>query len=332
MPAFSPGQFLPAVCPDEISENCMLHSPKYRADSPLQNGINFGKTTFALLSALLFLLAAGLFSGAGAHEPGALPAGQKGSSSGSPASTPHGAHGTAGPAAAQPGIDEKLGSKIPLDLTFQDENGRRVTLREMITGPTIIAPVYYHCPDACDFLQGGLAQVLPQVTLKPGKDFKVLSVSFDEKETPAMARKSKAIYMDAMKGKFPPEAWHFLTGNFKNIHRLTDAAGYHFQRRGEDFLHPVGIFIVSREGKIARYLYGTSFLPMDLSLALMEGSSGRIGPTIRKVVRFCFSFDPQNKRYVFNIFRVSATVILATMGGFLAFLIFGGKKNKKKSR
>lgn len=205
-------------------------------------------------------------------------------------------------------------------------------LRDLIIGPTIIAPVYYHCPDACDFLQGGLAQVLPQVTLKPGKEFKVLSVSFDEKETPAMALKSKAIYMDAMKGKFPAEAWHFLTGNLRNIHALTDAAGYHFKRRGEDFLHPVGIFIISRDGKIVRYLYGTSFLPMDLSLALMEGSSGRIGPTIRKVVRFCFSFDPQNKRYVFNIFRVSATVILATMGGFLAFLVFGGKKNKKKSR
>lgn len=236
------------------------------------------------------------------------------------------------PAGDGVGLDERLGAAIPLDLTFRDETGRSVVLRELIRGPAIIAPVYYHCPNVCSFLQGGLARALPKVTLNPGKDFQVLSVSFDETETPAMAQKSRKIYLDAMGGGFPPDAWHFLTGDLENIRSLTDAAGYRFQRQGEDFLHPVAVFVVSSDGKIVRYLHGTSFLPMDLTLALVEASEGKIGPTIRKMAQFCFSYDPESKRYVFNIFRVSAAVILLTAGAFLLFLIFWGRSKPRQPR
>jgi len=234
--------------------------------------------------------------------------------------------------AAAVGLEEKLGDRIPLDLTFHDEAGKAVTLRELITVPTVIAPVYYHCPNVCSFLQGGLARALPQVKLEAEKDFRVLSVSFDETETPELAHRSKAIYMDAMRGAFPADAWHFLTGDSQNIHKLLDAAGYRFQRQGEDFLHPVALIVVSGEGEIVRYLHGTSILPMDLTLALVEASQGRVGPSIRKVAQFCFSYDPAAKRYVFNLFRVSATVILLTTGAFLAFLILKGRKRPDRPR
>lgn len=230
------------------------------------------------------------------------------------------------PAAGAVGLDERLGASIPLDLAFRDETGRSVTLRDLVTVPTVIVPVYYQCPNVCNFLQGGLARTLPEVKLEPGKAFRVLSVSFDETETPELARRSQAIYLEAMRQRFPATAWSFLTGDPESIRKLLDAAGYRFQRQGEDFLHPVVLFVVAGDGKIIRYLHGTSVLPMDLTLALVEASEGRIGPTIRRMAQFCFSYDPENRRYVFNLFRVSATAILLTAGVFLAFLILRGRK------
>lgn len=224
------------------------------------------------------------------------------------------------------GLKEKLGEKIPLDLTFTDAEGRQVLLKDLITMPTIIAPVYYSCPNVCNFLQADLARSLPQVKLEPGQDYRVLSISFDELENPAAARAAKKTYLTAMNRPYPPEAWKFLTGEKESIRALTNAAGYHFKRQGVDFLHPVVLFVVSQEGKITRYLYGTSVLPMDLTLALTEAGEGRPGATIRKIVSFCFSFDSEKKQYVFNYLRISATVVLLTAGGFLAFLILSGRK------
>jgi protein SCO1/2 len=124
-------------------------------------------------------------------------------------------------------------------------------------------------------------------------------------------------------------AWRFLTGDRQNILKLTDSAGYRFHKVGADFLHPVTFFVVAADGKIVRYLHGTHVLPKDLTLALYEAKSGKVGTTIRKMVQYCFSFDPEQKTYVFNVLRVSATTILATLALFAAFLVFGGKKPKK---
>ena len=236
----------------------------------------------------------------------------------------------ADPAAArQVGVDEKLGAEIPLDLTFRDATGHAVSLDSLVTGPTVIVPIYYSCPNVCSFLQGALARVLPEVRRTPGEDYRVLSISFDENETAADARKARAIYYQAMGNDFPPDAWRFLTGEKPAIDALLDAAGYRFMRQGEDFLHPVAIFVVSGNGKITRYLYGTSILPMDLTLALVEAAEGKVSPAIRKVAQFCFSYDPQSGQYVFNIFRVSATIVLLTAAALLAFLILTGRKKQE---
>lgn len=233
---------------------------------------------------------------------------------------------------AKVGLEERLGAKIPLDLVFKDENGRERRLGELITGPTIILPVYYSCTNVCNYMQEGLARVLPDIKLTPGKEFRVLSVSFDERETPERAAKSKHMYQGIMKGKFPEGNWTFLTGNAANIRRLTDAAGFSFQRKGNDFVHPVASFVVARDGMIVRYLYGTRFLSKDVTLAFIEARQGRVGTTISKMVSYCFSFDPENKSYTFNLLRVSATAIIICVVGFLVFLIVGGKNGKSNGK
>ncbi len=229
-------------------------------------------------------------------------------------------------AAAQAGLTERLGEKIPLDLTFRDESGKPVRLADLVTVPTIILPVYYSCTNECNFLQGGLAAALPAVKRKPGTEYRVISLSFDETETPALAAKYKRMYLASMNIPFPEDGWRFLTGDARDIRRLTDAAGYRFARKGRDFIHPVASFVVARDGTIVRYLYGTTFLPKDLTLALLEARDGKVGVTIRKVVGYCFTFDPKGKTYVFNLLRVSATVVIAGAAAFLAFLLLTGRK------
>ena len=240
-----------------------------------------------------------------------------------------------GPAASSPvtteespGVDEHLGAKIPLDLVFRDETGRPVRLAYLVAGPTIILPVYYSCTNICNLLQGGMAAALPSVQRKPGAEYRVLSISFDETETPALAARYKKTYLHAMKTPFPEQGWRFLTGNAANIRKLTAAAGYRFQRRGRDFVHPVASFVIAEDGTIVRYLYGTTFQPKDLTLALLEARDGRVGAVIRTVVGFCFTFEPAGRNYVFNLLRVSATVVILSAGGFLAFLILTGRKRR----
>lgn len=230
------------------------------------------------------------------------------------------------------GVDEQLGHKIPLETRFRDETGRVVTLKELIKGPTIILPVYYSCTNVCNFLQSGLAQVLPTLKPQPLTDYRVISLSFDDTETPALAARYQKTYLNAMGIPFPADGWHFLTGDSANIQLFTQAVGYHFQRRGRDFIHPVVSLIVSGDGTIVRYLYGTTFLPKDLTLALWEARSGKVGGAVRKVVNYCFSFDPTNKTYTFRLLRISATVVILSAGSFLLFLIFSSKKRTPPSQ
>jgi protein SCO1/2 len=231
---------------------------------------------------------------------------------------------------ATAGVDERLGARIPLDIAFRDETGRTVRLGDLVTGPTIILPVYYSCTNICNFLQGGLANALPAIKRTPGKEYRVLSISFDETETPELAARYKRMYLTAMNAPFPEEGWRFLTGDAQSIRRLTAAAGYRFQRKGRDFIHPVASLVIAGDGTIVRYLYGTAFLPKDLTLALAEAREGRVGITIRKMVEYCFTFDPTGKTYVFNLLRVCATVVLICTGGFLAFLLLTGRKRRQR--
>jgi len=228
-------------------------------------------------------------------------------------------------------VSEHLGSKIPLDLNFRDESGNRVRLGDLITGPTIILPVYYRCPNVCFTLQGRMAGALRSLKQHPVDDYRVISFSFDENETPEIAARSKQTYLRAMKAPFPAEGWRFLTGDAGSIRSLTGALGFGFHRQKSDFAHPVVSIVVSGDGTVIRYLYGVTVLPKDLALAITEARSGIAGSSIRKVMDFCFTYDPEGKTYVFNLLRVSATTVIICAGGFLAFLLITGKKRKTTS-
>ena len=224
------------------------------------------------------------------------------------------------------GIDQKLGQHVPLDLTFSDETGHPVTLRQLIHKPTILALVYLHCPNVCSLLLQNLADVLNRLPGEPGKEYAVLAVSFDETEKPSLALQKKKIYIKMIEKPFPEEAWRFLTGNEENIHKLADAVGFHFKRVGEDFEHPVALIILAPDGKIVRYMYGADPLPFDLKLALVEASQGKIGPAISKIARFCFSYDPKGEKLVFNMLKVTGTVTLLFALSFVLFLLLKGKR------
>ena len=228
------------------------------------------------------------------------------------------------------GIDEKLGQLVPLDLTLWDENGNAVSLRQLIHAPVILTPVYLHCPNVCSLLLQNLADALDKLPAEPGKEYTVLTISFDETEKPELARQKKETYLKMIQRPFPAGAWRFLTGDKENIRKLTDAIGFHFKRVGEDFEHPVSLIILAPDGKIVRYMYGADPLPFDLKLALVEASEGRIGPTIAKVVRFCFSYDPRANKLVFNMLKVTGTVTLLFALSFILFLILKGKKPAKE--
>lgn len=226
-------------------------------------------------------------------------------------------------------LQEQLGAQLPLDLTFYNSSGQTVQLRNLIDKPTLIVPVFYECRNVCNFLLGGIAKVLPDIKLKAGEDFNIVTFSFDPSETPQQAAHSKKTFLNAIQAPFPAASWHFLTGSQENILKMTDSAGYYFKKQGDDFLHPIAAFVVTAEGKIARYLTGQRFVPLDVTMALIEASEDRIGTPLRKAMEFCFSYDPQGRKYVFNLLRVSGTVILLTLGSFLTYLVLSSRKKKQ---
>lgn len=226
------------------------------------------------------------------------------------------------------GINEHLGETLPLDTSFIDEQGQKVVLRDLVTKPTILTFIYYRCTHTCPTLLLGLSDVLSKVDLSPGKDFSVISISFDETETPDLAVQKKKDYIKATGKEFPEGAWRFLTADRETIEKITGAAGFGFKKVPTGFSHPVALIVLSPQGKITRYLYGVRFLPMDLTLALTEASKGLAVPTVNKVLLYCFSYDPEGKKYVFNILKITAIATLVFIALFIGWLTRWGRKKR----
>lgn len=233
-------------------------------------------------------------------------------------------------AAVGPGIEEHLGAMVPLETSFTDEQGARVSLSELVRTPVILSLVYFRCPNACDFLLTGIADALRSLPAQPGKDYIALTISIDEREGPADAQKAKRIGLESIEDPFPPTAWRFLTGDAAAIRAVADAVGFRFTRDGDDFDHPLGLVILSPRGKIVRYMNGAVFLPADLKMSLLEASTGTIGPTIGRVLRFCFRVDPQSHTLVFNTLKVTGIVTLLVAASLAAYLALSGRRRAKK--
>lgn len=234
------------------------------------------------------------------------------------------------------GIDEKLGEFIPMDTEFFDEEGKKVTIKELVGDkPFMISLVYFECPGICTPLLSGVAEVIARSTdLEPGKDYHFLTISFAAKEKPPLAKAKKANYMNSVEEEgrtIDPMGWRFLTGSQESIDAIADAVGFQYLELEDGYyLHPGAIMAFSPDGKLTRYLFGLTYLPFDLKMSLMEASEGRIGPTIAKALKFCFSYDPEGKKYTFNILKIMGTT--TTLFGllFLAFVVISSKKYRKK--
>lgn len=238
--------------------------------------------------------------------------------------------GGADTASSTMGVEEKLGSMVPLDVPFTTETGDTVQLKALMKGPTILSILYYRCPNACNILLVSIANVLRQYADKPQSAPNVISISVDEHETPRDAMKAKQIAFQAMQNPYPADRWHFLTGSDESVDKVADAVGFHFVKKGDEFDHPLCIIILSPKGKVVRYILGTDYLPVDLAMSLMEASNGAVQPTIARVLRACFSIDPKSHRMVFDLMRVSATVILTLLALFITYLIVSGRKRMAK--
>lgn len=225
------------------------------------------------------------------------------------------------------GIDEKLGNTIPMETEFITSKGDTVSLDEIVKKPFLLALVYYECPDICSPLLTELAWVADKVELVPNEDFQVVSLSFDHRENAAVAKKWKKNYFTGIKGNFPEDAWTFLTGDSANIRKITDATGFKFKPREDLYLHPGALIAISPKGKITRYIFGNTYNPFDIKMALIDAGSGKTSPTVAKVLQYCFSYDPEGRGYTLNITRIIGTIMLLSAGIFLLVLVIKKRKN-----
>lgn len=214
------------------------------------------------------------------------------------------------------GILEHLDDTIPLNLSFINETGDTVPLGNYINKPTVLSFVYFDCPGLCNPLLDGVNDVIGKVDMQLGNHFDVITISFNPGDSYHKAVEKKKNFSTNTTSS-NAAYWNYLVGDTASVNTILKAVGYNIKKVGVDYLHPSAIILVSPEGKITRYLYGTYFLPFDLKMAITEASQGISRPTISRVLEYCFSYDPQGQKYKLQITKVSATIIL-----FFALVLF----------
>lgn len=221
------------------------------------------------------------------------------------------------------GIDQRLNEQIPLDLTFRDETGKSVQLRQYFNDkPVVLILAYYECPMLCTMVLNGALRAFRALSFDVGDEFQVITVSFDPRETPELAAKKKKSYMEAYERAGAADGWHFLTGDEPAIKALTQAVGfrYKYDPETEQFAHASGIMILTPQGRLSRYFYGIDYGPRDVRLGLVEASEGKIGSPVDAVLLYCFHYDPKTGKYgavIMNIVRVAGVSTLVILGTFM---------------
>jgi protein SCO1/2 len=222
------------------------------------------------------------------------------------------------------GFDQKLGAKVPLDLSFKDETGKGVLLGDYFGAkPVVLNLVYYDCPMLCTVTLSGMASALNEVGFEMGKEFEVVTVSFDPKEGPAQAMARKKHFLSRYKGRGGETGWHFLTGDVASVRTLTSAVGfrYVYDQATRQFAHPAGTVVLTPDGRIARYMFGVEYAPRDLRMALIEAADRKIGSPIDAVFLACYRYDPQRGRYsaaIMNMVRLGGLFTVAALAVFVA--------------
>lgn len=227
------------------------------------------------------------------------------------------------------GVIEHLGTTIPLDLHFVNDTGGRVTLAQLVNKPTVFSFVYFDCPGICSPLLNGVSEVIEKTDMELGKDYQVITISFNYNDSPEKAHVKKENFLKKH-SKTHAGHWIYLTGDSANIYKATDAFGFKFRRVGLDYIHPASIMVVSPKGKITRYLYGVTFLPFDFKMALVEAQKGLARPTINRVLEYCFTYDPVGRRYAVDVLKLSATIIIFFIVVFIGILFIKSRKSKNE--
>jgi len=220
---------------------------------------------------------------------------------------------------------QRLNEPLPLDAVFRDETGRVVALRDVFgSRPVVLAFVYYQCPMLCSQVMNGISSAAKVLPFTVGRDYDVVLISFDPRDTPHAAAAKKQEHL----GKWPEgdaRAWHLLTGDEATIRRVTSAAGfsYRWDERSGQFAHVSGVLVVTPDGRLSRYFYGVEYSPKDLRLALVESGEGRVGSVIDELILYCFHYDPESGRYgllVMNLIRLGGVMTMLFIGGFILLM------------
>jgi protein SCO1 len=235
-------------------------------------------------------------------------------------------------------IEQRLDQQVPLQLPFRDETGKTVFLGNYFQPgkPVLLSLVYFNCNMLCSQVLTEIAHSLNRLKFDAGKQFEVVTVSFDPRETPQMASEAKSKYL-AMYGRSGAErGWHFLTGDPSSIGALTDAVGFHYRwdEQTKQFAHATGIMLLTPEGHVAQYYYGARYFPSDLRLGLIQASHDRIGTLADQIVLYCYHYDPRTGRYgaiVFRVIQVSGGFTLLILGSLLAFLFWTDPNRRRRA-
>ena len=224
------------------------------------------------------------------------------------------------PALREVGIEQKLGAAVPAGLVFRDETGRQIRLGDYFgSKPVVLTLNYYECPMLCTVALNGLVSSLRALTLEPGKDFTIVTVSINPKEAPPLAAAKKTTYLAGLGRPSAGAAWHFLTGEEEPIRALASAVGFHYTYDADSgqYAHAAGIVLLTPGGRISRYFYGVEFAPRELRLGLVEASAGTIGTLADQILLFCYHYDPSTGRYGL------AALTAMRVGGLLTVLGLG---------
>lgn len=222
------------------------------------------------------------------------------------------------------GLDQKLNAQVPLDLPFVDEAGRPVTLGDYFgKRPVVLTLVYYECPMLCTQVLNGLSSSIGVLQFDVGREFDIVTVSFDPQETPDLASAKKASYVERYARPGAAGGWHFLTGSQKSIEALTKAVGFRYAYNGstDQYAHVSGIMILTPDGKLSRYFYGIEYGPRDLRLALIEAADRKIGTPVDQLLLYCFHYDPKSAKYSVAVVRLMRSAGVVTLVAIVAGIV-----------
>jgi protein SCO1/2 len=227
-------------------------------------------------------------------------------------------------------IEQNLNAQMPLDAQFKDETGRDVQLKEYFgQRPVVLALIYYNCPMLCSQVLNGMTAAMKQDNFNAGSEFEVVVISFDARETPALAAQKKAAYLDRYGRPNTAHGWHFLTGDQANIDKVTQTVGfkYYWDHETNQFAHASAIMVSTAEGRLSHYIYGIEYA-RDLHLALVDAGGGKIGSKAEQLLLYCYHYDPARGKYGFAIMNVLRAAGVLTVAGVIA-LIFGLRRRRE---